>query len=272
MKKTVVAVIMAVMLCMICVGAFASQERPVIKLDGFHFGTEEPGKDALATEGAWNLSAEGAVIGQLAGNPEDSRDIAEIKDNVITWTGSRGWLNLDVVKMVSYVNILEYKYLAFRAENTEDNTVEMAVIPTMTNSGGTKGTAEVTVNRPILLNSDGSKAKDCGWKVETRENAGTRGYLLLPAKKTVWVVIPMTARNIPVFEQDDKGCMQFVDDVAKNWADVEKGSGAHIVQLLFTGVSTNEEIQPTFDMSAAAYAAVTMCSAAAFVVLKKKRA
>ena len=66
--------------------------------------------------------------------------------------------------------------------------------------------------------------------------------------------------------------MQFVDDVANNWADVEKGSGAHIVQLLFTGVSTNEEIQPTFDMSAAAYAAVTMCSAAAFVVLKKKRA
>lgn len=35
MKKTVVAVITAVMLCMICVGAFASPERPVIKLEAF---------------------------------------------------------------------------------------------------------------------------------------------------------------------------------------------------------------------------------------------
>ncbi len=228
--KKLVLIIMALVLAITSIAVFADgEEAPTVKLSGFYFSSVDVpayGSDeaaALAPDHEFDYS----TIAQAYGS-----DTLTSENGVMTYVGGTGYLSIntvtgqidgstDVWHDPNHENAIEnYKFFAYKIENASSAAVESALILQIACSDGAHS-GEIIVNDVMLYNTDGTEATDVTYSIQDKfSNGQNRGYLNIPAGKTVWVVVPMTATNIPLFEADaENGALSLPAD--QNWTGIE---------------------------------------------------
>ena len=259
--KKIFATIIVLALCLSCVSAFALAETPVIKLSDFYYGTEDLAEGtAPSASDPLNLSA--GTYGQAG-------DSFTYEGSTCVWTAGTGWLQMDVAGP-GWCDIRNYKYIAFKVENTESNPVNFCFIPSLVHAGGSPS-GEALPHKLSLINTDGSAATDCTMVFADFVGAGSdRCYINIPAGKTVWVVCPVSSTNIPNFTNMDAQNGNFEIKNPDDWAGGTTENAVHIWKFDFTANSV-ENPTDSADLSVISYAAVALCGASALVITGKKR-
>ena len=91
---------------------------------------------------------------------------------------------------ITACKIRNYKYIAFKVENTESNPVNFCFIPSLVHAGGSPS-GEALPHMLSLINTDGSAATDCTMVFADFVGAGSdRCYINIPAGKPHWLFAP----------------------------------------------------------------------------------
>ena len=233
--KKLVLIVMALVLVLSTSVVFAD-EMPTVKISKMFFSADEVPAYGTAPSKTGEYT-DYASMAWAAPNGELPGDVVTAENGVLTYQGGKTYINFNIPngthEGVVWADIRSFKYMAFLVDNISTQDVQIVIIPAGTCAGGQVGGA-LTVENALFYNEDGTQATDASIVVHDNPGYGQdRGYVNIPAGKAVWVVLPMTAQNVPNFAADQNGTFSLPANIAQSWVDngITANTALHLTGL-----------------------------------------